>query len=243
MILNGGAAKNARRAELVARGTPEDMLDELTAAVGLPGQPFYTTGGARLQHGATLMELPEQFAVDVAQGQQAAQAALGTYHSQMCNGHPQTADGRKAALDRGWAGPQQWLALEGHHRSSRRWCNLAITVRQDGEPVAILAISGGRRKCVVQAIHAVPKVRGPLCLPQHMWERAKTCVRAQSKALVRCSLELPCCQSQQGAAFWITRMGWDGTDEAKQAAEAWGRGEKWSVGTYELWYTLPAVEG
>ena len=45
------------------------------------------------------------------------------------------------------------------------------------------------------------------------------------------------CQSQQGAYFWIHRMGWDGTVlvEARQAADAWRNGQKWKVGEYELW--------
>ena len=124
-------------------------------------------------------------------------------------------------------------------------CNLAITVRKAGEPVAILAmsLSANARDCKVQAIHAAPKVRGPLRVPEHMWTRAKTVVaeraRAQSSRVpVRFSLELACCQSQQGANFWITRMGWDGTEHAKEAADAWGRGIKWQPGTYELWYKL-----
>ena len=75
-----------------------------------------------------------------------------------------------------------------------------------------------------------------------MWERAQACVvekaRAKRTALVRFSLELPCCQSQQGAHFWMRRMGWDGTEDARKAAEAWGRGEKWGPGTYGLWYDM-----
>ena len=70
-----------------------------------------------------------------------------------------------------------------------------------------------------------------------------TCVaeqaRAQRRASVRFTLAAPCCQSQQGAHFWITRMGWDGTEDAKRAAEEWAEpGKKWKPGTYEMWYTL-----
>ena len=247
MILSGNAAKLARRAQLVARDTPEELLDELTAAVGLAGHPFYHGGlhGGQLHHGdnSTLKELPDAFTMDVAHGD-AACAALRTYHTHVCNGAPETKVGREAALKRGWTGPQQSLALAGHHQASTRMCNLAITVHGAGEPVAILAmsLSANAHDCSVQAIHAAPKVRG-LRVPEPMWTRAKTVVaeraRAQSRRVsVRFSLELPCCQSQQGANFWITRMGWDGTPHAKEAADAWGRGIKWESGTYELWYKL-----
>ena len=49
---------------------------------------------------------------------------------------------------------------------------------------------------------------------------------------------MECSQSQQGAAFWITRMGWGGTEHAVQAAAQWKTGEPWKAGTYELWYGM-----
>ena len=95
--------------------------------------------------------------------------------------------------------------------------------------------------CSVQAIHVALRVRG-LQLPLHMWEKAKARVaeiaRGKHVRIVRFSLVLACCQSQQGAHFWIHRMGWDGTEQAKQAAKELEKGVKWKPGEYELWYTL-----
>ena len=75
-----------------------------------------------------------------------------------------------------------------------------------------------------------------------MWERACARVAVEARAKrspsVRFSLELPTCQSQQGAHFWMHRMGWDGTPDARKAAAAWGQNERWGPGTYELWYTM-----
>ena len=242
MILNGRAAKLVRRAELKARGTPKELLDEMTAAVGLPGQPFHTQHGGQVS--AKLAKLPEEFTIEVARGEGDACACVRAYHAHVCDGAPGTKDGRNAALKRGWAGPQQAFALAGKHPCSSRMCNLAICVRRAGELVAILAmsLSGDARGCLVQAIHAALSVRGPVRVTEHMWARAKACVaeqaRAKRSASVRFALELPCCQSQQGAHFWITRMGWDGTQHARDAADAWGREKKWQPGTYELWYVL-----
>ena len=245
-VLFGRAAVLRRRADLVERGTPNDLLDEMTASVGLPGQPFYTTtaGSASTTSKHHLAALPEDFSMQVARDEQRSCAAVFAYHAHVCDGKPDEPAGRDAALARGWAGPQQAFALTGKHPSSGRKCNVAIVVHQACQPVGLLAMSLSKdaRGCIVQAIHAAPKVRGPLCVPEHMWRRATTCIsemaRAQRSAAVRFSLEMPCCQSQQGAHFWIVRNGWDGTEHAKQAAKEWGLGVKWKPGTYESWYQL-----
>ena len=100
---------------------------------------------------------------------------------------------------------------------------------------------------MVQAIHVTPCCRGPgMQLPRRMWARAKECVvekaRAKGSRSVRFSLELPCCQSQQGPHFWIRRMGWDGTPEAREAADAWERGDSWKPDAYILWYEMAVCD-
>ena len=220
-------------------------------AVGLPGHVFYPRREDQVSAGM-LMEMPDDFTVAVAQGTENACAAALEYHAHLCNGDPDSEHGREHALARGWAAPQQAFALQGKKRTegnrmegTTRYCNLVVRVYRAAEQVAILACSlsqRGQRGCLVQAIHAAPSVRGPLRLPERMWERAKRCIAEQAleegRSEVRFGLEMACCQSQQGAHFWITRMGWDGTEEARKAAGAWERKEKWLVGQYVCWYDL-----
>ena len=216
LALSGNAAKKKRRSVLLARGvTDADMLDEMTASVGLPGVPFVV--GASLP---TLPTLPAGYEVQQVTGEQEACAALLTYHRCICNGRPDTKDGRDYALARGWAAPQQALALKGHHpESPSHRCNLLISIHHQDVPVAVLAMSltADARHCSVQAVHTPPRQRG-LQLPALMWHKAKECVaciaRSRSARKVKFTLALACCQSQQGAHFWIHRMGWDGTPEA-----------------------------
>lgn len=252
-VLTGNAAKLKRRAQLVARGVEDaNFLDDLTAAVGLPGQLFYVNGNS-----SNLSTLPARFVVKLETGERAARAALLAYHASACNGKPKTKVGRDHALRNGWAAPQQAFALDGCHPGSdnrKHMCNLLVWVHEAQEPVGLLAMSldAAARSCSVQAIHVAPRLRGPLQLPSHLWQEAKDCVRAiaheKLKKLahnkcsvwtVRFTLEVACCQSQQGAHFWIERMGWDGTTHAKQAAKEWGKGVKWKPGTYQMWYKLP----
>ena len=123
-------------------------------------------------------------------------------------------------------------------------CNLCVCIHGGEGVVGILAASvhSSIRSVSVQAIHVTPDQRGPLQLPAHMWRRACQYVEhnAREKGVkrVRFTLEMPCCQSQQGAFFWIHRMGWDGTPEAREAARAWRTGMKWQNADYDLWYEL-----
>ena len=245
-VLSGQAAKLKRRANLVARGVDdEEMLDEMTAAIGLPGQPFYVNGIKCKK----LAKLPGDMQVRVSHAERDACAAILAYHTHMCLGEPGNQAGREHALAQGWAAPQQAFALEGRHPGSNRQCNISIGIECLGEPVGILAMSLDRsaRTCMVQAIHVAPRQRGPAQLPAHLWARGLECVleraRSQKSRSVRFSLEMACCQSQQGAHFWICRMGWDGTEHARQAAKEWGQGVKWKPGTYGLWYELDVCTG
>ena len=238
--LFGRAAKLKRRANLVVSGVDDEKIDDLTTGVGLPGQAFYVNDSK----GNKLPELPSNMQVKVWLGERDARAAVHTYHEHMCLGAPDTKAGRDHALAQGWAAPQQAFALSGRISGSAALCNISISIDCLGEPVGILGLSLHRsaRSCIVQAIHVAPKQRGPMKLPAHLWkkalESAAEAARAKRSRSVRFSLEMPCCQSQQGAHFWICRMGWDGTEHARQAAQEWGKGVKWKPGTYELWYEL-----
>ena len=107
-VLSGRAAKLKRRADLVSRGVDdEEVLDELTAAIGLPGQVFYVNGSK----GKKLPQLPDNMQVRVSLGEHDACAANRAYHAFVCLGKPDTAAGRDHALAHGWAAPQQAFAL------------------------------------------------------------------------------------------------------------------------------------
>ena len=76
--LFGWAAKLKRRADLRARGVDDEkILDDLTAAVGLPGQAFYVNDSK----GHKLPELPSNMQVRVWLGERDARAAVRTYHA------------------------------------------------------------------------------------------------------------------------------------------------------------------
>ena len=99
------------------------------------------------------------------------------------------------------------------------------------------------RSCVVQAIHVMPSFRGPWQFSRHMWEHARTWVTQQARTkpstLVRFSLETACSQSQQACHFWISRMGWDGSVDAKRACLEYSSGvKKWRVGEYVCFFNL-----
>jgi hypothetical protein len=251
MVLGGRAAKLKRRSQLVARGVEDEgMLDEMTTSVGLAGVPFVVNvdfSGDTSLPSLPLPSLPAEYVVHQVTGERWACDALLAYHKHTCDDSSDTNAGRDYALARGWAAPQQALALAGHHPgSSTHRCTVLISIHHRDAPVAVLAMSltANARSCTVQAIHVSPQQRG-LQLPAHMWDTAKECVAliarraARPVRLVKFTLAMACCQSQQGAHFWIQRMKWDGTEEAKEAALAWNTGKKWKPGTYELWYDMP----
>lgn len=240
-ILNGRAAKLKRRAELKARGVQdEEDLESMSSTFGEPGFPYISSIDQD-----EVCELPSSLHLQVSSGESAACAALLTYHKHACMGMPDTPQGRDHALAQGWSGVQQALAIAGHHRRSTRVCNMCVCVHGEEGMVGILAacLHSSMRSVSVLAIHVAPSMRGPLQLPNRMWQRACDCVAQEARmngvTKVRFSLEIPCCQSQQGAYFWIHRMGWDGTVEAREAASAWQTHPgHWLPGDYDLWYEL-----
>ena len=246
-MLSGRAAKLKRRAQLTARGVSDTSLkEELTASFGLPGVPFFVGVSADCLAGGA-GPLPGGLELLHVAGELAACGVVLAYHINAClPGGADTDAGRCHALAHGWAAPQQALAIAGHPPGCSKRCNLAVSVHRGGEPVGLLALHldlESARFCVVQAIHVVPLLRG-LLLPARMWERARVCVAELVRDMrrpvrvVRFGLTLACGQSQQGAHFWIDRMGWDGTDHARQAAKEWVQGGQWKSGVYELWYDL-----
>ena len=239
-ILNGRAAKLKRRAELKARGLQdEEDLESMTSTFGEPGFPYIPSIDQDL-----VCELPSSLHLHVSSGESAACAALWAYHTHACMGSPKTRQGRDHALAQGWTGVQQALSIAGHPPSSTRVCNLCVRIHEEEGMVGILAacVHSSMRSVRVLAIHVAPSMRGPLQLPTHMWRHTCHCVaqdaRAKGVKHVRFSLEIPCCQSQQGAYFWIHRMGWDGTVEAREAASAWRTGRQVLYDDYDLWYEL-----
>ena len=208
LVLAGRAAKNKRRSELVARGvTDADILDEMTTSVGLSGVPFVVDVASRKGKLPT-STLPVGYELRQVIGEQEACDALLRYHSSMCHGSPDTQIGRDYALSRGWAAPQQALALAGHHPGfPTSKCNVLISIELKAnadsttEPVAVLAmhLKANARYCSVLVIHVPPQQRG-LQLPALLWDGAKACInkiaRNFHRAAVKFTLAIPCCQSQ-----------------------------------------------
>ena len=76
---------------------------------------------------------------------------------------------------------------------------------------------------------------------------ARAAVREQrergssSNPCLRVHLELACCQSKKGAAFWMGRCGWDGSVDSKKALQRWQKGDKFydtQPGHYAMWYDI-----
>ena len=69
-VLHGAAAKQHRRAKLVARGVEDDeLLDALTASVGLPGQSYLVhRAGKSKAVPLPLTDLPDLFQIQVVHG-------------------------------------------------------------------------------------------------------------------------------------------------------------------------------
>ena len=246
--LFGGAAKNHRRAVLLRSGAGSfsgKVLDELIKSVGLPGQVTYTANCPYAMV-STLLPLPEASEIVVTTGLGARHVLL-VYHGSACSGSPDSEAGIADAIDRSWSAPMHRLAFEGKSVGSKKVCNAVVCVHMAGEHAGLLAmhLDADVRMCIVQAIHVMPKFRGPWQLSRRMWELARSWVadvaREKKKKLVRFSLEMACSHSQQGCHFWITRMGWDGTADARRAANEYAcEGEKktWGTGQYECFYDL-----
>lgn len=237
-VVAGGAAKKVHGSKLRKHyGEDFDLKEEHLAGVGLPEQIYYKDH--RGQAASELEELPKVISLRVVTGADEVRQFLRDYHSMVCGFNEGTPAGRDFARDsRGWKAPQQYFALHGHNRGSVVSCTHVVYVQQTTDYVAMLAIamSASARSCAILCIHVMPSCRGPLKLPERMWTKARemvsTLARRRKVDKVRFSLELAKCQSQQGAALWIGRLGWDGSEDAKRAAQAWHEGKKDVPGTF-----------
>ena len=236
--LSGRAAELKRKAALTARGVDEQEAETSARAMASSGI-YYSNGAA-----GELAPLPNGYSLETYDGT-TARDALSAYHTLLCNHAPADVAGREAALAEGWAAPQQRVALDGGIGDQH--CNLVVVARNSsGHRIGMIALSlaPDARRCSVLAIHVRDFARGTRRIPEHLWKAAKAAVDAEASgrkrppARVRFSLELACCQSQQGAHFWINRMGWDGTEQARRAAQQWSSGVKSEVGEYVLWFDL-----
>ena len=173
MLVFGRAAKLARGAQLRARGVDdEDLLHEHLEGVGRPGESFLTTLGDPAA--GPLGPLPPRFELSVAHDED-ARGALLAYHAACCGpAGPGEPAGRDYAVERGWAAPQQALALQGRNKSDGPLCNLVVQATEGEGLVGVVALAFHWDACVVQAIHVAPRAKGPARLPEHLWERAKS---------------------------------------------------------------------
>ena len=216
-----------------------DVHVQSVQSVGLPGQRWLTDPTSLPRE---LPSLPTRISIVEYRTDQLAQAHLKSYNAAACDGKPHLEEGRVKGCNIGWAGPQQHLALHGRRSGDSRSCNLVYVASDECMPCGVLAMSvdARYRKCVVLAIHVFPSYRGPYRLGEHLWWQAHAHVKQAAKHaqshMVRFALEPACCQSFQGAHFWIKRCGWDGTTDARRAAES--TSAKNSLGQYDMWYVM-----
>ena len=105
LVVDGGASKNKRRAELRRRGYSDEQVEERVKGVGHAGEPFFT--GAVLT-GEPLGKLPTRFTLHVSHGED-ARVQLRAYHTERCYGMPHLAAGRdRAKADAGTLRSKRW---------------------------------------------------------------------------------------------------------------------------------------
>lgn len=126
----------------------------------------------------------------------------------------------------------------------------AVLVRElsTAAPVGIVAADVGARSVTVRIIHVVPRLRGHARLGEHLWQallpllHKATSTKSTSRKL--CLLNTTCERGAQAAAFWILRCGWQGSQDATEAAQRWhtqrdvASSSKTRVGEYIMSYQL-----
>ena len=155
-----------------------------------------------------LLPLPEDlFTIEVCEGEETCLGSLREYHRVRCEDQPATEIGRSVADDQGWGGQLQRLAADGCPTGSRSICNTLVIVHErcTGEAVGLLAMCFTSRGCLVQAIHVVPRLRGPLRLPEQLWRKARAKIACeaceQQRRSYRVTAETACNQAPAAAAF------------------------------------------
>ena len=84
---------------------------------------------------------------------------------------------------------------------------------------------GLRRGVSAPSERAVPRLRGHARLGEHLWQallpllHEATSTKSTSRKL--CLLNTTCERGAQAAAFWILRCGWQGSQDATEAAQRW----------------------
>ena len=176
--LYGGAAKNARRAELKRRGLVHEQVEERVRGVGHTGEPFFTETGPT---GQPLGDLPERFTLHVSHGED-ARAQLLAYHQERCHGQPNTAEGWNQAKADGWHAPQQAMALAGRNQQQGVQCNLVVSVSDPEGLVGLLAVGHSADECNVMAVHVAPRALGPARISEHLWKATVPCLHQLAAA-------------------------------------------------------------
>ena len=88
--LVGRAAKLKRKAQVKERNIPLHMLDEFTAAIGLPGDILYVNKSHGKDEQEALEPLPRTLSMHVARGDAEAGVSLKRYHARICDDMPLT---------------------------------------------------------------------------------------------------------------------------------------------------------
>ena len=245
-VVYGAAAKSCRRKKLQGRAVEGSDIETQLVNVGAAGVPYATTAGVL----PPLMPFPEDlFTMEVCEGEETCLRSIREYHRVRCEDQPVTEIGRSVADDQGWGGQLQRLAADGCATGSHSVCNTLVIVHErcTGEAVGLLAMCFTSRGCLVQAIHVVPRLRGPLRLPEQLWRTARAKIACEAREQQRCSYrvtaETACNQAPAAAVFWIYRgCGWEGSADAAKAAASWMCGDHSSSsivpGQYQLSCTV-----
>ena len=123
-----------------------------------------------------------------------------------------------------------------------------VTELSTAAPVGLVAAHIGARSVTVRVIHVVPRLRGHARLGEHLWRALLPLLQeATSNKSARhklCLLSTTCARGAQAAAFWMLRCGWQGSDDATEAARRWhtqrdvASSSKTKVGEYSMSYQL-----
>ena len=221
-VLDGAAAiaASAKKARIRGSTPPSD--------VGNQRQPYYHA----VQVPPLPPALPEPFQVRNAGAGIEAAAMVREYASTRMT----------ALLDADWS-----QELDAACRSPVTHAVL-VTELSTAAPVGLVAAHIGARSVTVRVIHVVPRLRGHARLGEHLWRALLPLLQeATSNKSARhklCLLSTTCARGAQAAAFWMLRCGWQGSDDATEAARRWhtqrdvASSSKTKVGEYSMSYQL-----
>jgi hypothetical protein len=265
--LYGRAAKLKRGGELLARGTEQVNIEEELKGVGHAGEPFFVDRDVTTPLG----DLPERFSLVVSVGEDACtslatyHAACCQGAPDLTHGRDHAlsigwaAPQQRLALDGCHKGGPQCnlvvMALDdegpaGIMSAAYHWDSCVVQVVH-----AMLRTRGTGRlpeHLWARTAHEL----GVMPLPQQPQHRGLTKAGSSSRGMraharagssstaqprLRVQLEMGCCQSKQGAAFWMGRCGWDGSEDSRYALNRWQGGDtsySSKSGHYAMWYDI-----